>query len=1091
MDSDYEDEYTYDGIGIHRDRHFQRHNEGDNSDDEDGKNYSSSDDSQPIQFKKSKNNDDHIYGVFGESSDDDDERGRKGLNHHRRKKRKLNNNGKKEEKHIESVFVKSKVVQDKNQDSIDLENDGKIIKDNDNTVQPSPLEDKHALEEKVKEEKEQERQKKDTEEANAKFEAILARGKKGGNRQKPTSSNDAHLPTKQYYDTSNEHTEVNIDEYTSMQSGVGLGFQSASTSANGYPEDDNTTPSLSSFFSNSNKMAKFLGASNKQKQKTNESRPIKRDPSLGTWEKHTKGIGMKLLTKMGYKGSGGLGAKRLRPNLGNDKDAIQSQKSIKEVEVQERKGISRPVEVVVRPINLGLGYGSFKEATKLKSNQQIEAEVRGIDWEKKQAEEREKKIQEERSLNENTMRTMNLIPTAESLISAGNWRKNKSTGSLRKKKKEMAERKMISYQDVIGNTTDSNEKNMILDLRGPTAASISFNSLSVEHKRDNNLAETAQLGEELLHNVTFLINSYENKLHSSSHFVQSSRNKASSLRSDVDNLKQRRKTVQGRRLKLKNVLTVIDKIELFQKDNADLSHLAVLIQSLNEHFSIEEKKTLQYYETLIPSLIGPVIEHQLEKWSPLSDPLSLSKDFFCETLTLCSKSCPKADGTSLNSLRRFVLHNHLLPRIKKAFQSSKSKWNPVADVEIALQLHEMILDLVKNITTPKMHQIGDNDDNTIFLNDTVEDHENNLCIMIQDSIMFDVIYPKLCRALSNWTPEILTQHNEIQVIANLPHLWILPWLPHLEYKSMLMNLLPDIKRKLTSSIKFASKVNDQNISFLQMSLTVIKHWRGIIDQRTLQAITSDHITPRLSRYLSNISITPDSPSEKDVEKLRTLKTFFNEEILSRREYLSLVEGEILSQIASTLYTLLVSNNISVTKGSEFYLSWRCLLLSNETTSSSSDTLSQLLLRQDTTICRIFYGCLMMIKTYSKSESDRFDDLEPPLRDTVNYKTVQARRAKEDRLREEEEMMRGNIDTKKNLVKTSSYLNGQLGATFKEVVEDFAIHNDTPFYPMSGLNNLKDGKHIFMFGNSQIYFDTNVVFALKEGHWRPTALEDLL
>jgi len=52
-----------------------------------------------------------------------------------------------------------------------------------------------------------------------------------------------------------------------------------------------------------------------------------RDRSIGTQEKHTKSIGMKLLSKMGYKGSGGLGNK------------------------WEAGGISRPVEVVVLPAN--------------------------------------------------------------------------------------------------------------------------------------------------------------------------------------------------------------------------------------------------------------------------------------------------------------------------------------------------------------------------------------------------------------------------------------------------------------------------------------------------------------------------------------------------------------------------------------------------------------------------------------------------------------------------------------------------------------------------------------------------------------------
>ena len=68
---------------------------------------------------------------------------------------------------------------------------------------------------------------------------------------------------------------------------------------------------------------------------------------MGTWEKHTKGFGSKMLAKMGFKG-----------RLGKEED-----------------GVSRHVEVRVRPNAMGLGYGGFKEAAALSVNRQIEREL--------------------------------------------------------------------------------------------------------------------------------------------------------------------------------------------------------------------------------------------------------------------------------------------------------------------------------------------------------------------------------------------------------------------------------------------------------------------------------------------------------------------------------------------------------------------------------------------------------------------------------------------------------------------------------------------------------------------------------------------
>ena len=56
----------------------------------------------------------------------------------------------------------------------------------------------------------------------------------------------------------------------------------------------------------------------------------------------------------------------------------------------------------------------------------------------------------------------------------------------------------------------------------------------------------------------------------------------------------------------------------------------------------------------------------------------------------------------------------------------------------------------------------------------------------------------------------------------------------------------------------------------------------------------------------------------------------------------------------------------------------------------------------------------------------------------------------------------------------------------------SMQRTTTFYsdPRLGANATKDGKPIFLFGDIPVYFDSNVIFALRDSQWRPLSLDQL-
>jgi tuftelin-interacting protein 11 len=845
--------------------------------------------------------------------------------------------------------------------------------------------------------------------------------------------------------TTKRNVETIIDQNQGL--GIGLGMGSGFGLGMGLGATANNAPSPSQT------MGMGLGS------KMNDKPAKKRDPSLGKWEKHTKGIGMKLLQKMGYEGSGGLGAKRKRKPIGSaattETDDTSKPASLgtnetekSKEEVVTKRGISRPVEVVVRPTGLGLGYGSFKEQSQLKVNRQIEAEVRGLEPAK---EKKEPKI--DTSL-EGIPKS--LLPSTQSLLDKGtnSWRMGKGNKKVK--------RKIVNYQEILDKSAAASAegKMQIIDMRGPSATVVDGRSQST-----NNVPAVVPLGEELLHNVTLLLNTHESQLRTSSYMEKSAERKISSLEEECNEMINRKEGIDNRITKMKFALEVLEEAEKLidalstrmKDNNCDeldfaMDGLKDILAKLYDNFSKEERKSLNFESTLVPSIVQPVIEAVTSSLNPLS----IEPTWMNHLATGIDKLCiAVGSDNKAYSLREMIFTDIIVPWISSAMSSSK--WDPIVNVEIGLKMHEALLTCVDKS----------------FLGAEVEENKI-LKHVIHREIIQNGVQPKLQRAISYWKPKL----DENNVVSNPMHHWILPWLPHFRNESALGTMFADIRRSLKKTLSFISKHEPDDVAFFSSCIVTLRDWKKLFEESTIFSLTSELVTPRFARCLARMPI--EFSEEQSWDQIHALYDYFDTGLMSADDFLSLLEGEILASWAYTLHCALLEENKPNLSGiAKFYSAWKERLFGQP----SECTKSHLALRGDLMVCRYFFGGLEMIRASVESNKAKLDSLLPPNPKDCNYRIALMHRSKAKK----------PVHAEANVVSSPSQRKHQVdgnAASFADVVADFARHHDIDFYPKVGSNTTKDGKKVYMFGNHPVYFDKNVLFTLRGAAWQPISLEHL-
>ncbi|KAK2960457.1 putative Regulatory-associated protein of mTOR [Blattamonas nauphoetae] len=197
-----------------------------------------------------------------------------------------------------------------------------------------------------------------------------------------------------------------------FESSLGLGSRNEQADSS---EDDDETPGLSSYF--------------EKRMKSRKSARGEPDHLIGEHEKHTRGMGSKLLEKMGYTG-GGLGVKE--------------------------NGIVEPITVTSAKTKSGIGFGTFKknrdkqvEFEKVRKGEKPQKQVHTLQsWQAAQKQRAEDKNQELKSM----------------------WQKSDSRDDNSSRKRQKPKPTIFVTLEEMARDSDAafEDPNQIIDMTGPT-----------------------------------------------------------------------------------------------------------------------------------------------------------------------------------------------------------------------------------------------------------------------------------------------------------------------------------------------------------------------------------------------------------------------------------------------------------------------------------------------------------------------------------------------------------------------------------------------------------------------------------------------
>lgn len=357
---------------------------------------------------------------------------------------------------------------------------------------------------------------------------------------------------------------------------------------------------------------------------------------LGAWEKHTKGIGMKLLQKFGFKGRLGL----------------------------RESGISKPIEAVVRPNLEGLGFS--------KTVKTVEGAIKEV----------------------GTKRQRNIAEVGSSdLESANSWKKGKARKS--QASKTVSELMRRQDQDTVKTQVIIDMRHKQTKILTNLADS---GTVSAGEDDEGLLTQKKQLGAEFVYNMSLVADLVSLEVNKESREMNRIIAQAEAARAECDALEKQLSKDQPRQENLQKILQILQRMEekraelVLGLSERGITPATICTLFITLHDNFPEEFQLFGLLHLFPSIAEPAMSSLVVAWSPLEAPAVLLDMYYnWQPLVDHFKAVGKSGLASC--VRGYVedaIASVLLPLVRRSVMTDWDVRDPQACVSLFEALDAMI-----------------------------------------------------------------------------------------------------------------------------------------------------------------------------------------------------------------------------------------------------------------------------------------------------------------------------------------------------------------------------------------------------------------